>query len=465
MELSSFARGATVMASVLAIVACGNREVGTEAGSAELVVVVNTPIARSGAVAIHGPSASTMHVAATDTLRGLTAGEYLARADDGSASDSLVSPVLTGVMSDSAVLLAEGDTKSITGTYTIRGGSGALWVGKWGSANLAEGFTSPQLAAAGVAVAADTVGAAAAITNSSGAAFDSAGNLWVTDYINQQIHKFTPAQLASGGSVPTVTISTQKEPWGIAFDTHGNLWVSYYNGNYVLRYAAADVAGWNGAYTDPVPALSIAMPIGPLGLAFDAQGNLWVAGFDLPQTYEVDAAQLSGTGSIVPTDSLVSAYLEHGSGLAFDRAGNLWEGTEIGYIVSFTAAQLSAASHGEPQLAQDVPGYAFDGLAFDNSGNLWAATEGPDVAMYSPAQQSSGDFSSAARTLTSSTGERTFGLAFNTHDAALPIARTLVSASRASRTNSAPRRLAVRRSAPPTLHPGDGSRPGSIVHE
>ncbi|HEY2896694.1 MAG TPA: hypothetical protein VGJ12_06120 [Gemmatimonadaceae bacterium] len=464
MELRSFSRGATILASVLAVVACGNREVGTaEPGSAELVVVVNTPIARAGKVAIHGPSAGTMHVNATDTLRGLTAGEYLARAEDASASDSLVSPVLTGVMSDSAVLLAADETKSDTGTYTIRGGSGALWVGKWGSANRAEGFTSSQLAAAGIVAAADTVGAGAATINSSGTAFDSAGNLWVTDYINQEIHKFTPAQLASGTSIPAVTISTQKEPWGIAFDSHGNLWVGYYNGNYVLRYAAGDVAEWSGALTDPAPALSIATPIGPLGLAFDSQGNLWVAGFDLPQTYEVDAAQLGGTGAIVPTDSLMSAYLDHGSALAFDRAGNLWEGTESGFIVSYTAAQLSAGSHGEPAFAQEGPGYAFDGLAFDNSGNLWSSTEGADVAMYSPAQQLSGDLSAPARTLTAFSGERTFGLAFNTHDAALPIASTLISASRVSHTAPVPRAVAASRAAPPTLHPGDGSRPGSVV--
>jgi ligand-binding sensor domain-containing protein len=468
MKLRSFARGATVTASVLAIGACGNREVGTEAGSAELVVVVNTPIARAGSVAIHGPAASTMRVVSTDTLRGLTAGEYLARAEDASASDSLVSPVLNGVMSDSAVLLAEGEMKSITGTYVIRGGSGALWVGKWGSVNRAEGFTSPQLAAAGVATAADTVGAAAALINSSGTAFDSAGNLWVADYINQEIRKFTPAQLASGASVPEVTISTQKEPWGIALDAHGNLWVGFYNGNYVLRYDASDVAAWSGALTDPTPALSIATPIGPLGLAFDAQGNLWVAGFDLPRTYEIDAAQLGGTGSIVPTDSLASTYLGHGSALAFDRAGNLWEGTELGYIVSYTPAQLSAALHGEPSFAQQSPSYAIDGLAFDNSGNLWSSTEGPDVAMYSPAQQLSGDISSPARTLTASTGERTFGLAFNAHDAALPIASTLVSESRGSRTSRAARSArasTASRAAPPTLHQGDGSRPGNVVRE
>ena len=412
MKLRSFARGATVVANVIAIAACGNRDVGTEAGSAELVVVVNTPIARAGAVAIHGPAASTMHVTATDTLRGLTAGEYLARADDASASDSLVSPVLNGVMSDSAVLLAADETRSITGTYTIRGGSGALWVGKWGTANLAEGFTSPQLAAAGVAAAADTVGSAGAMSTSSGTAFDSAGNLWVTDYINQEIHKYTPAQLASGASVPAVTISTQKEPWGIAFDTHG---------------------------------------------------NLWVAGFDVPQAYEIDAAQLGGSGSVLPTDSLMSAYLDHGSALAFDRAGNLWEGTELGYIVSYTPAQLSAASHGEPSFAQLTPSSAIDGLAFDNSGNLWSGTEGQDVAMYSPAQQESGDLSTPARTLTASTGERTFGLAFNTHDAALPIASTLVAASRTSGAGRALRMVAANRAAPPVLHPNDGSRPGNVM--
>jgi sugar lactone lactonase YvrE len=464
MELRSFVRPAIALACALAITACGNRDDVTATPSGALAVIVNTPIDRVGAVAIHGPSASSARVVSTDTLRGLTPGQYLARAEDAAAPDSLVSPVLAGAMSDTAVMVEVGAMNSVTATYAIRGGSGALWVGKWEGVNLAEGFTSPQLAAAGSALAADTIGAGASSLTISGTAFDTAGNLWVTDYINQQIMKFTPAQLASGESTPAVAISTQKEPWGIAFDAHGNLWVGFYNGNHVLKYAASDVSAWSGTLADPAPALTIATPNGPLSIAFDSHGNLWVAGFDVPVTYEIAAATLDASGSVVPTDSLVSPYLDHGSGLAFDRAGNLWEATESGYVVSYSSAQLASAAHGDPAFALQSPTYQFDALAFDNSGNLWAATETANVAMYSPAQQVGGDLSAPARTLITSTGARTFGLAFNTHDAALPIASTL-SASEARQAPRAARSMTVHRAPPPTVRLRDGSRPGSVLRE
>jgi sugar lactone lactonase YvrE len=461
MKLRSFVRPATTLACALVIAACGNRDDVTATPSGALAVIVNTPIVHTASVAINGPSANSMHVVSTDTLRGLTPGQYLARAEDAAATDSLVSPVLNGTMSDTAVMVEIDTTKSVTATYALRGGSGALWVGKWNSANVAEGFTSPQLASAGSAIASDSIGGAANTLTISGTAFDSAGNLWVTDYINQQILKFTPAQLASGASTPVVAVLTTKEPWGIAFDASGNLYVSFYNGNNVLKYAVSDVSAWNGALNDPAPALTIATPNGPLSIAFDADENLWVTGFDAPVTYAIAAAALEATGTAVPTDSLESPYLDHGSGLAFDRAGSLWVGTESGYVVSYSSAQLSAASHGDPVFAQQSPTYQFDGLAFDNSGNLWAATETGDVALYSPAQQSSGDLSVPARTLATTTGDRSFALAFNAHDAALPIAST-ISASASSRTSRAPRARTVHRMPPPTVHLRDGSRPGSV---
>jgi ligand-binding sensor domain-containing protein len=227
----------------------------------------------------------------------------------------------------------------------------------------------------------------------------------------------------------------------------------------VHEYPASDVAAWSGALTDPAPALSIPTPNGPLNIAFDGSGNLWVAGFDVPVTYEISAAAIHAGGSVVPTDSLASAYLVHGSGLAFDRSGNLWEGTEAGYLVGYSSAQLAAASHGEPNFAQVSPTAQFDQLAFDNAGNLWAATETPDVLMFSPSQLSSGDVTAGARTLTSAAGDESFGIAFNTHASELPIASTLTTSSHASR---APHSLAVHRAPPPLVRLHDGSSPGRV---
>ncbi|MEO7039294.1 MAG: hypothetical protein ABI446_06610 [Gemmatimonadaceae bacterium] len=455
MELRLFVRATVALSTALAILACGNREVGTDPGNAALEVIVITPIAHAASVEIHGPVGSS-HVTTTDTLRGLTPGVYDARAADVAASDSLVSFVLTGVVSGSPVTVEQAAMHSVTATYTVRGGSGAMWVGMWSSAHMVEGFTSQQLALAGAAVPADTLGAGGDSITISGVAFDSAGNLWATDYINQQILEFTPAQLASGESIPHVAIATSKEPWGIAFDARGNLWVSYYNGNDVREYAASDVQSWSGALMDPAPALTVTAPNGPLGIAFDHGGNLWVAGFDTAVTYKVASsviASASSGGTVVPTDSLVSSYLDHSSGVAFDHSGNLWLSTESGWLVSYSAAQLALSSHGNPLFAEPGSGYHFDGIAFDNSGNLWASTESPDVAMFSPSQLAGSALAVPARTLIAGVGDASFALALGAHDSALPISPEF---------GSAVSEDAARRAPAPPARARDGSRPGTL---
>lgn len=455
MEFHAFVRSAAVLTCAIAFAACGNRDAVSPPASASLVVVVNTPLPDAGAVIVTGPSGYSRTLAHTDTLRGLVAGEYAAAAANFATPDTLVSTVLTGVVTGSPVTLEPADIGTVSAEYAIRGGSGAMWVGKWGAVNLGEGFTSPQLAAAGSTAPADTLGAGATFRSISAAVFDTAGNLWATDYINQQIMMFSPAELASGGSSPAVVFSTAKEPWGMAFDAQGDLWVSYYNGNYVAEYTASQLATWTGSISEPTPALAVGANIGPLGLAFDASGALWVAGFDVPTTYAFSAAALAAGGTVLPTDSLVSAYLSHGSGLAFDRGGNLWLGTESGYVVGYTAAQVADTARGEPTFAQSMSS-RFDGLAFDNAGNLWMATETADVEMLSPAQLASGSILPAARTLTAASGERTFGLGFDAHDASLPIAPTFAIAGRA------PSSVGTSRAALPIVRARDGSRPGNV---
>jgi sugar lactone lactonase YvrE len=68
------------------------------------------------------------------------------------------------------------------------------------------------------------------LVNPAGIAFDAAGNLWVADYGNQSLAKFSPAQQTAGGNpAPEVLISADAGalslPVGLAFDAEGNLWV------------------------------------------------------------------------------------------------------------------------------------------------------------------------------------------------------------------------------------------------
>ena len=80
------------------------------------------------------------------------------------------------------------------------------------------------------------------------ATVDSSGNLWVTDFGNSRILEYT-APFSNGMSASVVigqanftdggtsaTASTMNSPAGSTFDSSGHLWVSDYDNNRVLRF-------------------------------------------------------------------------------------------------------------------------------------------------------------------------------------------------------------------------------------
>ena len=140
-------------------------------------------------------------------------------------------------------------------------------------------------------------------------AVDSGGNLWVADTGNHRVVRFAAASLNnpvppaadtvigqkdlfSGGAnrgTETVTASGLDTPAGLAFDAQGNLWVADFNNTRVLRFAAplgpaaldpaaSSVIGEPNFVTRGVPPqASNATLAGPAGLAIDNAGNLYVA--------------------------------------------------------------------------------------------------------------------------------------------------------------------------------------------
>jgi NHL repeat-containing protein len=128
-------------------------------------------------------------------------------------------------------------------------------------------------------------------------AFDSTGDLWVVDAYNNRVLMYPPAEQKQGG-VATVVLGQQNflsskngttnatlyYPWDLAFDSAGNMWVADYLNERVLKYqppfttgmAASAVLGQTDFVTS-TGGTSATKFDGPSGLAFDFSGNLAVA--------------------------------------------------------------------------------------------------------------------------------------------------------------------------------------------
>ncbi|HTU86406.1 MAG TPA: IPT/TIG domain-containing protein [Solirubrobacteraceae bacterium] len=253
-------------------------------------------------------------------------------------------------------------------SYPIDGAldaAGDLWVPS-SSNNTVREYTRSQLAAGGAQTPVVTVSSdgAGSLNDPSGAAFDAAGDLWVTNSGSGSVVEYTKAQLASGGmQVPAVTLSDDGSnsidaPDGLDFDAAGDLWVSNFDGDTVIEYSKAELAT-NGS---PVPAVTLSADASdslatPDALTFDRHGDLWVTnGYQGNSVVEYTPGQLV-TGAPTPAVTLSSdssGSLNGSDQAQFDAAGDLWvadyEPTgSSGSIVEFTPAQLAASGSPIPE--------------------------------------------------------------------------------------------------------------------
>ena len=141
-------------------------------------------------------------------------------------------------------------------------------------------------------------------------AFDDAGSLWVSDIRRNKIASFSEAQLSTSGFlVPQVVISalatSLRNPAGIAFDSEGNLWVANASGQTIVAFTPAQLAT-SGSPAPHVVLSSNAALGNPVGLAFDADGALWVAG-DADAVEKFPRSSLGTTGAPAPSVRLTLA--------------------------------------------------------------------------------------------------------------------------------------------------------------
>lgn len=262
-----------------------------------------------------------------------------------------------------------------------------------------------------------------------GALVDASGALWVADANYSRVLRFEPP--FTTGKLPDLVLGqpdfTQagggtaadrlNQPRGVAQDPAGNIWVSDYANHRVLRFSPpfsngmsadrvlgqADFASGQPNRGGSPAAATLKYP-GPL--AFDAAGNLWVCDSYNSRALRFAAAPASGAaatlvlgqadfaGGTVNRGGLPAAdTLDLPAGLALDAAGGVWVGDTLNHRVLRYAPPLSNGMAASTVLGQaaftvrapnrggtaaadslDSP----EGLAVDASGALWVA----DVSNY-----------------------------------------------------------------------------------
>lgn len=240
-----------------------------------------------------------------------------------------------------------------------------MWVANGGAPSITE-FSLSQLKSLSTTpapTAAVTI-TSAGFSNILNLAFDSSGNLWVSDTANSALYQFTPSQLATGGNlVPAVTITSAdlNGPRNMEFDNAGNLWVAQSNNSTIVEFTKSQLSASGSPAAAVVLSDDGSESISdPRGLLFTRSGDMWVANFGNSTLVQFSASQIAATGNPTPPIIITSPDVDSPEQLAFDNSGNLWFanfGNDT--VVSFTPSQLIAT--GSPAANVVITGSDLDG--------------------------------------------------------------------------------------------------------
>ena len=159
----------------------------------------------------------------------------------------------------------------------------------------------------------------------------------------------------------TIFASGINNPTGLAFDNDGNLYVA----NDQRSIAKFDPSGGMTEFSGG------GLLDYPFGIAFDSNGVLYVANF-----HSEDILRIDSTGrQTIFVENCCSEFRP--VGLAFDQSGNLYVTSQNGVLRKFA-----------PSGNWTYFGSGSSGLAFDSSGNLYAADFGNQaIVKFDPAGQ------------------------------------------------------------------------------
>jgi len=264
-----------------------------------------------------------------------------------------------------------------------------------------------------------------------GLTFDSKGDLWVADFVDSRVTEYVPpfsngmnASLELGQPAGDLQFISRGQrppnnglaaPLDLKFDSAGDLWVSDRVNNRVVEYVPPFIDGGSPSIVVGQQLLNTSIASttqnglnGPQSIAFDSSGNLWVTDENNNRVLEFSAASLRSDGPqavlevgqpagphefLTNSSSLTSGGFNAPVGLAFDSSGNLLVSDRannriLGFKPPFTDGMSASFEIGEPagpsQFATNLFSLSQDsfqnplGISVDDHGNLWVADQGND---------------------------------------------------------------------------------------
>ena len=237
-----------------------------------------------------------------------------------------------------------------------------------------------------------------------GIGLDSSGNLYLADRLNNRIRKISGGNISTiagngqasfGGDFGAATSAQLSAPDGVAVDNAGNVYISDFLNNRVRMVTPAGVIstyagnGLSGFSGDGGPAASAQLSQ-PAGLAVDAAGNLYIADSNNSAVRKVTPSGIistvAGTGGSqgysADGGAATAAKMMAPMGVAVDSSGNLYIADFYGWIrkvtsstgvISTLAGNGSVGYSGDGGPATAAQFYYPVSVALDLSGNVYVA--------------------------------------------------------------------------------------------
>jgi len=276
---------------------------------------------------------------------------------------------------------------------------------------------------------------------------DPNGNLWVPDFGGSRVMEFTApfafkqaasviiGQTSATGYLGNTTRSGLSGPGACTFDSHGDLWVSDFFNDRVLEYVPpfstgmiASVVLGQSTFTGSATGTTAVNESRPIGLTFDAKGDLWVADalnnrvleYVPPFSTGMAASFVLGQTSFTAASANSTATtMDYPISVEYSPSGILWvadflNSRVLGFSAPFTTGEGASYVLGQSTFigslgsvsAHNLSGPA--SVSVDSHGDLWVSDNGNNrVVEYFP-PFSSGENASVAIGQTSLT-TNTFG--------------------------------------------------------